>query len=357
MPRRPNPNPLAQAIGQRIKRLRAEQGITSEKLAYESDVGSKGFMSDIENGLALPSLITLERIAERLELRLFDLLVLPERSERDCLTELTRHLPPDEMRRLLAQLRQTVRPPLRAPAPLHPITAFPTLEIGAGWATKKKSQQDPNRQSVQLPGRFSASTDFAARASGDSMHGFRSSIRDGDWLVFKRQRVGPAAVAGKVVLLSRKDRFGDESLHLKRVQRVGRKLQFSSDDPRIKPASIDEEDVILATLRTVVPPESLAPEYQARFARTQFATVFGLDGPPSSPACRVGGHLFVVLPTGHKPPRGLLPKLDLVLHPAETAFVLGTEGTDYVYLGVAGIDGAKGRLCLRDATEGEDTRD
>ncbi|MGC4000720.1 MAG: S24 family peptidase [Anaeromyxobacter sp.] len=347
---------MAQAIGQRIKRLRSEQGITSEKLAYESDVGSKGFMSDIENGYALPSLVTLEKIAERLELQLFDLLVLPEQSERDRLAELTRHLPEDDRRRSLSQLRQSVRLPLRAPATLHPVTAFPSLQVAAGWATTKRAKQDAIVETVQLPGRFNAATDFAARASGDSMQGFRSSIRDGDWLVFKRQRLGPAAVEGKIVLLARKDRYGDESLHLKRVQRVGRKLQFSSDEPRIKPVPIGEDDVILATLRTVITPESLAPECHARFARTQFSTVFGLDNQPSSLVSRIGGHLFVVLPVGQKPIRGLLPKLDLIFHPAETAFVLATDGTDYVYLGIARLDAAKGRLCLRDSSEGEDGR-
>jgi transcriptional regulator with XRE-family HTH domain len=356
MPRRPTPNPLALVIGQRIKRLRSEQGITSEKLAYESDVGSKGFMSDIENGLALPSLVTLQKIAERLELRMFDLVVLPDRSERDRLAELTRHLPPDEHRRLLSRLSTTVRLPLRPPAPLHPITAFPSLEIAAGWATTKRAKQDAIIETVQLPGRFSATTDFAARASGHSMQGFRSTVRDGDWLIFKRQRVGPAAVEGKIVLLARKDRFGDESFHLKRVQRVGRKLHFASDDPQIKAVPIAEEDAIIATLRTVVTPASLAPDIHARFARTEFTAAFGLEGHPSSVASRIGGHLFVVLPSGQKPARGLLPKLDLVLHPAETAFVLGAEGQDYVYLGIAHVDGAKGRLCLRDAPEDEDAQ-
>jgi transcriptional regulator with XRE-family HTH domain len=40
-----------------------------EKLAYESEVGSKGFLSDIEKGLARPTLATLAALSERLVLR------------------------------------------------------------------------------------------------------------------------------------------------------------------------------------------------------------------------------------------------------------------------------------------------
>ena len=51
MPRRSTPDPLALAIGQRIRQLREEAGLTQEKLAYEIGM-SKGFLSDIEKGLA-----------------------------------------------------------------------------------------------------------------------------------------------------------------------------------------------------------------------------------------------------------------------------------------------------------------
>jgi len=47
MPRRTTPDPIALAVGARIRQLRREQGLTLEKLAYESDLGSKGYLSDI----------------------------------------------------------------------------------------------------------------------------------------------------------------------------------------------------------------------------------------------------------------------------------------------------------------------
>ena len=68
MPRRSTPDPLAERIGARIRVLRNEAGLTLEKLAYESEVGSKGFLSDVEKGLARPTVETLQAIADRLEM-------------------------------------------------------------------------------------------------------------------------------------------------------------------------------------------------------------------------------------------------------------------------------------------------
>jgi len=48
MPRRETPDPTAKAVGQRIRQLRGERGLTAERVAFESELGSKGFLSDIE---------------------------------------------------------------------------------------------------------------------------------------------------------------------------------------------------------------------------------------------------------------------------------------------------------------------
>lgn len=103
MPRRSIPDPLAQRIGARVRALRKEAGLTLEKLAYESEVGSKGFLSDIEKGLARPTVETLNAIAERLEVELFDLVTFPDESERQRLVDHTRHLTKGAVRRLLRE--------------------------------------------------------------------------------------------------------------------------------------------------------------------------------------------------------------------------------------------------------------
>lgn len=107
MPRRRTPDPLALAIGQRIRELREEQGLTAEKLAYESELGSKGFLSDIEKGLARPTVQTLAVLAERLGVELFDLLVFPGEGPRHKLVDLTRGLRPGTVRRLTREMDGT----------------------------------------------------------------------------------------------------------------------------------------------------------------------------------------------------------------------------------------------------------
>ena len=103
MPRRSTPDPLAERIGARIRELRQETGLTLEKLAYESEVGSKGFLSDVEKGLARPTVETLAAIAERLEVKLLDLVTFPDDDERAVLVDRTRALTKGTIRRLLRE--------------------------------------------------------------------------------------------------------------------------------------------------------------------------------------------------------------------------------------------------------------
>ena len=242
MPRRSTPNPLAKRIGTRIAQLRREQGLTSEKLAYESEVGSKGYVSDIEHGLALPSLTTLENIARRLDVPLYDLLVLPTETDRERLIDLTRQLPKGPLARLLRELEAVKISPTWVPQRLRKIRTYAALEVAAGWSTQALPRGDLEAEVVALPGTFQRSKDFAVRASGHSMVGFRATIRHGDWLVMRKGSVEPDAVIGQVVLVAREDRFGDRSLHVKRVTKKGRRVWFGSDDKDIEPLAADEGD-------------------------------------------------------------------------------------------------------------------
>lgn len=111
MPRRATPDPLAKAVGRRIRQLRDERGLTGERLAFESDVGSKGFLSDIEAGRASPSLRTLQRIADYLQVLLLDLFTFPEQDERQSVIDRTRWLTPGAVRKLRKDM--PVGPPAR----------------------------------------------------------------------------------------------------------------------------------------------------------------------------------------------------------------------------------------------------
>jgi len=109
MPRRSTPDPLAERVGARIRELRQETGLTLEKLAYESEVGSKGFLSDVEKGLARPTVETLAAIAERLEVKLLDLVTFPDEDERARLVDRTRRMTKGAVRRLLRETTPAVK--------------------------------------------------------------------------------------------------------------------------------------------------------------------------------------------------------------------------------------------------------
>lgn len=102
MPRRQTPDPLALRIGQRVRHLRQQAGLSLEKLAYESELGSKGHLSDLERGLIRPTITTLQAIADRLGVALLDLVSFPEEGGRGKLVEALRSASPREIEEFLA---------------------------------------------------------------------------------------------------------------------------------------------------------------------------------------------------------------------------------------------------------------
>jgi len=353
MPRRSRPDPLAQAIGERLRELRRERGLTAEKVAYESDVGSKGFVSDIENGLALPSLRTLERLSRYLEVELYDLLVQPNSSPRAALVDRSRLLEVSQLQKLL---KQTALLPAQtsglgvAPTPTVPtlraVRAYPALEVAAGWVRTPASLPRASSEFVRLPGTFERSRDFAVRASGSSMQGWRSEIRNGDWLVLRWADMGLRAADGKVALIAREDKFGDKSLHLKRIVCSASKVQLKSDEPSVPPVLATETDSILALLREVVRPEVIAPKPNTEIQERALARSFGLRSPPKAPYSRVDGHLFVFTRPSETASSPINVKV-ADIRPAETAFVLNRSGTKFKYLGLAHYDDSRGCWVLQ----------
>lgn len=113
MPRRRHPDPLALRIGQRIRRLRLDAGLSLEKLAYESELGSKGHLSDVERGLTRPTVSTLKVLADRLGIALLDLVTFPEDDERQRVIWALRDLSPEELQELATRY---------APLPSEPLS-------------------------------------------------------------------------------------------------------------------------------------------------------------------------------------------------------------------------------------------
>lgn len=107
MPRR-KPDSFAEKIGQRIEQLRIAKKLTQEKLGYGGGI-AKGSMSEVERGLVRPSLATLQRIADVLEVEVLDLLTFPGERVRHDLIDATRALPVPVLRRLLAEAKWAKR--------------------------------------------------------------------------------------------------------------------------------------------------------------------------------------------------------------------------------------------------------
>ena len=87
-----------------------------ERLAYESDVGSKGHLSNIERGLVRPTAHTLKALAERLGVELADLVSFPADGDRARLYDLTRRMTAPRVRLLLQEAEEMAArgPRLRA---------------------------------------------------------------------------------------------------------------------------------------------------------------------------------------------------------------------------------------------------
>jgi transcriptional regulator with XRE-family HTH domain len=102
MPRRSSPDELALQVGQRIRAIREEEGLTIQQLAETSELGSKGHLSNMERGLVRPNIQTLKQIADGLGVLPLDLMTFPKHNLRQRLVDLTRQL---SLKRLAETLR------------------------------------------------------------------------------------------------------------------------------------------------------------------------------------------------------------------------------------------------------------
>jgi transcriptional regulator with XRE-family HTH domain len=92
MPRRNEPDGLALEVGQRIRAIREEEGLTIQELAETSELGSKGHLSNMERGLVRPNIQTLKQVADGLGVLPLDLVTFPKHDMRQRLVDLTRQL-------------------------------------------------------------------------------------------------------------------------------------------------------------------------------------------------------------------------------------------------------------------------
>ncbi len=173
------------------------------------------------------------------------------------------------------------------------VPCLPSLRVAAGWSGA--SQADSVLEAVEevaLPGPIGDGC-VAVRVSGSSMVGWRSHIRDGDWLIVRPlPGVGLAAVEGEIAVIARGD-TDERTYHCKRVVRdAGGRWSLRSDSAEVPAMAAEEGDTVVGKVVRFVRPEELAPAIGAEF--TSVAEAFGLSREPEGKVDRVDGLLFVL---------------------------------------------------------------
>jgi transcriptional regulator with XRE-family HTH domain len=99
---RGHPDPLAARVGARIRQLRKAAEFTFDAFVEETSLG-RGYLSELERGLVVPTIGTLARVARALELTIADLVVGD--TERERLFDELREAPGNAIRELRERAR------------------------------------------------------------------------------------------------------------------------------------------------------------------------------------------------------------------------------------------------------------
>jgi transcriptional regulator with XRE-family HTH domain len=86
---RTKPDPLAKSVGARVRALRVEKDWSFDAFVEETGLG-RGYISELERGLVVPSLTALAKLAAALDVTVADLVLAD--SKRARLYELTRDM-------------------------------------------------------------------------------------------------------------------------------------------------------------------------------------------------------------------------------------------------------------------------
>ena len=259
MPRLAAPDPLSEAIGRRVRGLRTALGLTQERLAFESGSIAKGHLSDLEKGLLRPTVHTLKGVADRLGVRIMDLVSDPDDGPREALLDLSRALPDADLTALLNDARARlarvsihdlpeVAPGLRRVRPSvrdRYIRCVPLvgLDLAAGGFTAGES--DPSQIWVAPTSRRRLRPGmFVARVVGQSME---PRIPDGAYCLFAAPVSGD--LQGRVLLVQHRgihDADTGTSYTVKRFERRGPEgdgvVRLVPENPRYAAITLDPRD-------------------------------------------------------------------------------------------------------------------
>ena len=96
------PDPLAARVGERIRRFRRERDFSFDAFVEETGLG-RGYVSELERGLVVPTIAALAKAAKALGVTIADL-VLGD-SPREQLLDITRPLTEREVKRVVSDAK------------------------------------------------------------------------------------------------------------------------------------------------------------------------------------------------------------------------------------------------------------
>lgn len=159
---------------------------------------------------------------------------------------------------------------------------FPNLPIACGHFKTGRADAEEHRSLGPGYGNLDPARHFIARASGNSMNGGRTPIRDGDHLLLELVTSGSAgSITGSIMAIERQDDAGDNQYLLRIVTKArdGRYV-LKASNPDYADLEATEEMRTLARLRAVVDPLDLA--VHQRFLREDIPPLFGETFNPGS---------------------------------------------------------------------------
>lgn len=153
---------------------------------------------------------------------------------------------------------------------------FPNLKIACGHFRAGRTDAEEHRTLPTAYGKLDATRHFIARASGSSMDGGKSPIRDGDYLLL--ELVSPSnagSITGAVIAIERQDEASGDNQYLLRVVTKSKDGSYilKANNPAYEDLQATDEMRTLARLKAVVNPLELV--IGQPFAREDIPPLFG----------------------------------------------------------------------------------
>lgn len=159
---------------------------------------------------------------------------------------------------------------------------FPNIKIACGHFKTGRADAEEYRVLGDGHGRLDPQRHFIARASGNSMNGGKSPIRDGDYLLLERiSSTNAGSITGSVMAIERQDESGDNQYLLRVVLKDPKGgYILRANNPDYGDLEASGEMRTLARLKEVVDPLELA--VGQAIAREDIPTLFDTEFNPGN---------------------------------------------------------------------------